>query len=144
MRPAFEDQDHGQSGGTVHGSDPPSLTHPDVRLIRRLARDAVVGILAAPRRFDVDRWGQFFDPQVPLEGEGRPSSEVGQGSGVLGHAADPNPGRAALSRVNFFSLASRAVGPDLELTWRPESPPDEPSPTPKLSTEVIHRHRRFP
>jgi len=69
VRAALEDEHHRQAGWTVHRPNPPPFRHPDVRLVRRTAGDAVAGILTAARRFLGHRLGQLLDPQLAFEGE---------------------------------------------------------------------------
>jgi hypothetical protein len=104
VRPAFQDQDHREARGPVHRTDPPPLTHPDVRLVGGIARDAIRGILAAARRLDGDGFGELLDPHLPLEREGRPPGEVGQSRSIFGHAADPSAADAGLSCLNSAFL----------------------------------------
>ena len=74
--PGLQDQDHRQTGGPVHGTDPPPLTDPDVRLVGRIAGGALPVRLAAAGRFE--RYGlvELLDAEIALEGKGRPLGEV--------------------------------------------------------------------
>jgi hypothetical protein len=135
MRPAFQDEHHRQAGGPVHRADAPPLTDPDVRVIGSVAGDAVGRVLSAPRRLDGDRGFQLLDAQVALERERRPSSEVGQRGGVLGHDADLSAGHRPLSRVSLPKPALPAARTHNSARVRPTSPCVSSTSEPK----VIHR-----
>ena len=110
MRAALENQHHWQAGRPVHRANPPSLAEPDVRVVRRVAGDALGRILAAARRFNRDGWSEVFDAQIALERERGPAGEVWQGGCVVGHDADLSAGQGPLSRLNFADDGQSAEG----------------------------------
>ena len=135
MGPTLQDQDDRKAGRAVHGTDAPPIIDPDVRVVGRIAGDAIGGIFAASLRFDLDRRSESLDPHVALEGERRPASEVRQGHGVLGHVADPSAGHRPLSRVNFSRCCRRPVN----LSDKPRRRPKITACGQRGTQKVIHR-----
>jgi hypothetical protein len=104
MRPRLEDEDHGETGGTVEASHPPPFADPDIGLFWSMAGTALGLVVSVPRRLHENWIIQLLDAQVAFEGKCGPGGEAWKGARYLGH--DPT---LATGHTDVFPLLDGAV-----------------------------------